>query len=262
MTSLVFEKLTQALGANETWRIGIAADFMRIETAQSAVTVRLLLGGRVLGEMANVQAGDYARVLFDEIQIVNGGTAQTVTIQIAGGGVGSDRVVGAVSVLGTVGIAGEVSVINGEAARVESDKAFIGFVTQGAAAGVYSIAQLYNPAGSGKACWLSKITLRTTSASDFNLYSHNAALAGLYGSGVSKRIRTAAQASAAQLRMQQNASPFGNMFMQIAVPNPSDSKDFPFQEPLKIEPGYSILVMPGSVNVPIYASFQWTEEVF
>src|SRR5687767_12346484 len=99
MSNLVFEKLTQSLAANETWRLRIAADYFRIAASSWPLTVRVSKDNRELGSMSNLQAGDYVNgVPFDSVEIINGANAQSVTVQLAGGGVGSDRVLGEVSV--------------------------------------------------------------------------------------------------------------------------------------------------------------------
>ena len=151
MSELVCEKLTQTLAAGAQWRVGVAGDFFRLAVAPYSVSVSLLVGNRIIGTMAGMLAGDYVKdIHFDGILITNGTTAPDVTMQIAGGGAGSDRVLG------------EVSVINGELARVKAGMCFTGANYSAPVAGQYSLCQLYNPAASGKNVILNKITAYCT----------------------------------------------------------------------------------------------------
>jgi hypothetical protein len=137
--SLVFEKLIQTLAAGQVLKIGIAGDFFRLAGALWPVTVSLMKGGQIIGTMSNVLAGDYVNGIdFDQIWVTNGATAQAVTLQISGGGAGSDRVIG------------EVSVIDGGKFRTLNSQAFVHSANVQASAGVNPTSILFNPAGSLK----------------------------------------------------------------------------------------------------------------
>lgn len=161
MSGLVFEKLTQALQAGQVWRLAIAADFFRIAAAAWPVKVRIMKAGRILGEMDGWQAGDFVRdVEFDAVEIEAGGIAQAVTVQIAGGGVGSDRVLG------------EVSIIDGARADTQAGKAFIFYSTATGAAGERPAVQFLNPAGSGKTASIKRILLSSSFATNIGFGSY------------------------------------------------------------------------------------------
>lgn len=246
--SLVFEKLAQSLSAGQRLPLNIAGDFFRLSAAAYPVSVSLLKNQRIIGTMQNLLAGDYVNgVEFDGVIIDNGATAQDVTIQIAGGGAGSDRVLG------------EVSVINGELARVKAGACFIGPVNQAGVAGQYSYTELWNPAGSGKNLILNKISAQClTAAVSLYVARHNAALATLAGNGISKI--TSGGTGAAELRAGTNAVLVGAPMGYFAIAAASDSKDFDFSEPLIIQPGAGVLVNTLLFNVNLSATFQWIEE--
>lgn len=158
--SLVFEKLTQTLSAGQVWRLTIAADFFRIAAAAWPVKVRILKAGRILGEMDGWQAGDYVRdVDFDAVEVEAGSIAQTVTVQIAGGGVGSDRVIG------------EVHVIDGSSSTSRAGKAFYGELSKTSAAGMFPVVEFWNPAASGKVQVITKIMVSSSVSGNMNVRS-------------------------------------------------------------------------------------------
>lgn len=244
MSNLVFEKLAQSLGASAVWRLGIAADFFRIVESAWPVKVRILKAGRILGTMEGWQAGDYLRgVDFDAVEIENGANAQAVTVQIAGGGVGSDRVIG------------EVSVIDGGMARTKAGVAFIASEYISTSAGNYGHVQLWNPAGSGKRLIVEAINASLGSASTIALCKHNARLAAPIVVPESKRIG-GADVSVAEVVEYQAASVAGSSFWTVLGQNVVEKRFF---EPVVIEPGNSILVR-SLAGVGVNCAFEYYEE--
>lgn len=245
--SLVFEKMAQALSANQQIKHSIAGNFLRIAEAQYPVTIEILSGNRVVGSMTNMQAGDYVRDFeFDGYVLTNGAAAQNVTLQICGGGVGSDRVMG------------EVSVINGELSRVKANSCFCGMGSSAGVAGQYSHVQIWNPAASGKNLILNKISALFVTNSGAGINVSSAPLTNLTGKGVSKYL--GGVASVGEIRNQTNAAALGTQVLNFGIEVSGGSKDFPFSEPFVIPPGRGVIVQCGGVNISIYGSFQWNEE--
>lgn len=243
---LVFEKMTQTLAAGEILRLGVAGDFVRICEAAYAVKVTLLKGGRVIGSMAGMLAGDYVRdVDFDAVWVTNGTTPQVITLQVAGGGVGSDRVLG------------EVSVINGELARVKANQCFMGVISNPQVAGQCGLAQLWNPAASGKNLILNKVSILAVAGGVFAIFRHNVALTLGYP-GMSKVASGAA--SAAEVRSGASAANIGSQYANFGVASANESKDFAFSEPFVIPPGWGIHTSVNTPNTAAYTTFQWIEE--
>lgn len=247
MSDLVFEKLSQALAASESWRLNIAGDFFRLSEAAYPVSVSLLKGLRIVGTMRNMLAGDYVRdIAFDGVIIENGAMGQNVSAQIAGGGAGSDRVMG------------EVSVINGEVANVKAGRCFVKSSGVGAVAGQYPHVQIYNPAGSGKNVILSKVTVFSAASIRFSLMRYNTPLATLSGAGYAKKASM--PDAAAVVRMENNVARLGVPVANFAIGAPETAVEVPFAEPFIIEQGGGLVISDWAVNHEIYATFQWSEE--
>lgn len=176
MSNLVFEKLAQALTAGQVWRLAIGADFFRIAACAWPLKVRILKAGRILGEMDGWQAGDYMRgVDFDAVEVENGSQAQAVTVQIAGGGVGSDRVIG------------EVSVIDGSRADTEAGKAFCFYSSGQGAVGERPHVQILNPAGSGKVVTIKEVVVSADVAGNISMFEYSTPLPTLVQKSKSKK---------------------------------------------------------------------------
>lgn len=250
MMNLVFEKITQTLAAGQQVISNIAGDFFRLSVAPYPVTVALLKNQRIVGTMAGMLAGDYVKDMdFDGVVITNGETAQNVTFQIAGGGAGSDRVLG------------EVSVINGEVQRVKAGLAFIGRSSITATAGQYAHCQLWNPAGSGKNIILNKMTVCSSVAQHFLGAFHNAALATLHVKGSSKLQGGAA--SVMECREEAPVTLVGNTQIfnfDIGAGVVGTSVDYAFSEPLIITPGSGFVLGSMVVAAQLSLNYQWVEE--
>ena len=248
MSGLVFEKLTQTLSAGQVWRLSIAADFFRIAAAAWPVKVRILKAGRILGEMDGWQAGDFVRdVEFDAVEIEAGSIAQTVTVQIAGGGVGSDRVLG------------EVSVIDGGKARTLSGNAFFGTLVAGPGVGFYSVAEIWNPAGSGKKLIVSQLAV--SSGVDCFLYVRGmtTALANDATSFGSKMIGAPTATVAKFKRSSAEATIPGTPLMGFKV-KAAVTEWVSLREPIVIAPGVGLCTSPNIVNAEAAMAVEFIEE--
>ncbi|MEW6258035.1 MAG: hypothetical protein AB1592_18940 [Pseudomonadota bacterium] len=245
--SLVFEKLTQVLTAGEQWVIGIVGDSVRVSASSYPVTVALYSGGREIGRMSGMEAGDYARgVKFDQVRIISA-DAQSVTVQVAGGGVGSDRVTG------------EVSVIDGAGARTKAGVAFFAGASAGAAAGFYSGVQLWNPAGSGKRIVVSRIFAGTAAGpSLMHVRSMTSALSVLDSSPSNKLIGGAASVSQVRKSSSEATIP-GDLVMLFSMAS-SQKEAVELKEPVVLGDGFGLSVFVNAVNVTVTAAFELIEE--
>lgn len=247
MSGLVFEKLTQILAAGQVWRLAIAADFFRIAAAPWALKVRIMKAGRILGEMDGWQAGDYLRgVEFDAVEVENGATAQAVTVQVAGGGVGSDRVIG------------EVSVIDGGEKTSDSGGAFMGGAVASAAAGTYSAVQLWNPVGSGKVLILRRASFGHSSDTQTYMQWYGTPLSDLFGKAQNKKVGGAVS-SAELRRTSAAASIVGDGTLSRLFVKASENTEISMREPIIIEPGKGVHAICNIVNVMTGATFEFIE---
>lgn len=244
--SLVFEKLTQFLSAGQVWRLTIAADFFRIAAAAWPVKVRILKAGRILGEMDGWQAGDFVRdVQFDAVEIEAGAIAQTVTVQIAGGGVGSDRVLG------------EVSVIDGAIQTTRSNQSFIKSRQVTTTPGNFGAIGIWNPAGSGKEVELSRISTSATSAAGFSV--------GWYPTQLPTNIEKARSKlsggmnSSAEISNEIKASAFITDELFAVERSAGIEMTYQFKEPMMIKPGAGLVVWCASAGVAMRTFFEFVE---
>lgn len=246
--NLIFEQQSQAMAANYEWKIMMAGDFLRITDSTYPVTVSLIKGNRIIGSMSNYKAGDFVRDIdYDGVVIKNGANAQTVTLQIAGGGAGSDRVVG------------EVSIINGEISRVINGQCFMASIGRTAAAGQYPHAYLYNLNSNTKSLSVSKISFY---ANDLGMAVGigwiGAQPGGAAGSYTNKKI--GAPAPIAWILGQDLGVNTGNYFASVSCDVAYKTIEFQFSEPLLVGPGYGLVVSPSKTGVLFNVNWQWTEQ--
>jgi len=157
-------------------------------------------------------------------------------------------------------ITSTVQAANGELNNVNAGKCFVAQVPVFANAGNLSIAQLWNPAGSGLSLVLNKILFYTaTGPTAPGLLSHNAALTTLFGNGKNKKLGS--PDSQAQIRTQYSAAQIGTPLIYSGLVASGEATELVLSEPLIIPPGYGANAALTTVNVTINASFQWSEIV-
>lgn len=246
MSGLVFEKLTQSLSAGQVWRLSIAADFFRIAAAEWPVKVRILKAGRIMGEMDGWQAGDFVRdVEFDAVEVEAGAISQAVTVQIAGGGVGSDRVIG------------EVSVIDGGAAKTRGGKCFVYELTASTTAGNYGAAQLYNPPGSGVDLVVSKFAVSANVAADLFVRGCNYKI-GTENLKCVNKLVGGAQGAAVKTRKVDSPVQFLDPALFLAKVGANETVFLEAKEPVVVQQGFGVYVsaIAAGVVVVMFAEFE------
>ncbi|MCK9991396.1 MAG: hypothetical protein RugAbin2_02410 [Rugosibacter sp.] len=246
---LVFEKISQDLAAGQIMPLRIAGDMVRIASAQWPLNLELRKGGVSIGTATGVLAGDYVRDAgFDEVVIINGTVAQTVTVQISGGGVGSDRVLG------------EVSVLDGNGFRSLANLAFCGGGGGSAVASQYPYVQLWNPAGSGRRLYLSALKFSATVAGTVKAGFYNVPLTTLLGAVPSKL--SGGVVGVGELRYQASASLLlSGMSSTVSYIAASANLQKVFKEPVILLPGSGFIGTFGALGEALIGEFEYVEEV-
>lgn len=246
---IVFEKLSQVLAAAYKWDIGIAGTYLRLSACQWPCTVLLYKQGRVIGQMANMLAGDYVNgVDFDAVSVLNGATAQQIDVQVSGGGAGSNRVLG------------EVSVIDGGKVRSLASQAFSWANGSPAVVGQLGRSQLMNPVGSGKNIVVKAFSVSPASACTVSTHVLNAALA-TNGAAIQNAKYPVGNAPVAQSRYDSVVSATPSMrYVDVVQFAAAGISRIQLQEPVVLPPGWGITCECGSVNITINSTFEWVEE--
>lgn len=249
--NVVFEKLTQTLAANGVLRLGIGGDFFRMAASLWPVSVSLIKENRIIGTMAGVLAGDYTEGIdFDAVEIRNGATAQAITVQISGGGAGSDRVIG------------EVSIIDGGKYRTYSGQAFAWAGGCSASAGTYAKHQIYNPPGSTVNLVVKSFMVAQLAAGPVSVHVTNAALPVAGNNPVASKYAVGAASQA--LCKTENAASVTASPRFIDYPQFSGAGSYQkiLQEPVVIVPGWGLVFENIVINTNLNCSYEWIEEAF
>lgn len=133
---------------------------------------------------------------------------------------------------------------------------FSGYAVAPAVAAQLSIAQLFNPVGSGKEILVRLIFGNAAGAMGFTLATYNVALAALDGNGVN--LLSGGAAGVGELRHSSNAAVLGTGFGFMRVPN-VDGRAVGGDWIIELAPGKGIAVNGGAVNIQIEAWFMWAE---
>lgn len=158
-------------------------------------------------------------------------------------------------------VGGTVKVVNGEIERVKAGQCFWGCSSVGGVAGQYQLAQLWNPAGSGKKLVLNKITVYiSTGNTALGLLKSVSPLANI-SALVALNKDISLGVGVASLRGESSASIGGSPFGNVGVPVANQSVEVPFSEPILISEGSGIAVYSATPNVNMNCNFQWYEEI-
>jgi len=152
-------------------------------------------------------------------------------------------------------VTGSVEVIDGGKARTFANQSFIGFGSQGAAAGVNAHLQLWNPVGSGKNLIVERFTVSVDIAQTY-FAVNSAPITTLLSNPKSKL--SGVVSSVAEVRTYSIASPFTPLGGFTATPN--TSLIYTFAEPFVIQPGKGLVVWANATNAGIQSLFEFFEE--
>jgi len=200
-------------------------------------------------DVTKADPGDFAFVPdgFDRVEVVST-IAQDVTVQIARGRVGSDRVMG------------DVSVIDVSAERARNGSAFSYGTNLVSGAGLVPVIQLWNLPGSGKNLVVDELVVGLiTGAQDVVLVSTVAvALAALVASPNAKN-RSFVASVAAQIRIGTQALPSGVVIAFLPL-NVGVSFPVPLKAPVIVPPGSGLNVSRYQLVSDVAATFSYYEE--
>lgn len=247
--NLVFEKLSQPLAANQQLKIGIAGNLFRITTAQWPTSVSLLKNNQIVGTMAGMLAGDYVRDIdFDGVIVTNGSMAQQVTVQIAGGGAGSDRVLG------------EVSVVDGGKFRTLSNMAFLGIGAATGGAGAQATVQLFNPTTNTVNLYIESLLFSTPTAQQILIGINNAVIAGTISTAQSKQSGGVDSAVEIRANSVLVAAPAVAKTLLYTIVGANVAQVLNFREPIVIKPGYGCFLQTSVLATSLFSNFEFFEE--
>lgn len=250
------------LAANESREVAITGEYFELRNAVYPVALIELLdrSGGVVSRLENPEQSDFVRPgRYETVRVTNGPTAQTIKHFYGTGDAGSRRTSGSVQVIGTVGVTGDVSVIDGGKARTIAGNAFMLSIASGPSAGNISQIQLWNPAGTGKNIILKAFNLGAGAGGLMRSGLVVVALANIAAPASLSKLGGGA-AGAAQLRYANPAaSTLANPSLSFYV-NASDSRPIVLQEPIVLPPGNGYIIESTGVNVQIIGGYEWVEE--
>lgn len=231
-----------SIPAGGSFPLLVIGDYCKILTCSGALT----LTGDTFGTIGPILAGQGVEdspfqrlVLTDNTGAVNNGT-----ILIADNKFIDDR------------ITGEVSIIDGGKSRTLSNTAGFVLLAQAAAVGQYSHAQIWNPVGSGKNCYIENLILSSpTAAGTISLRSSILPLTTLAGSCSSKLITSVIPLI--ESRTEFNAGVLGSGLVSEYVSGVSIQTYHELREPICLQPGIGLIVSGNIVNYGITAMLEF-----
>lgn len=239
---------TLPLAANESREVAISGEYFELRNAIFPVTLIELLdrSGGVVSRMDNPEESDFVKPgRYETIRITNGPNAQTVKHFYGSGDAGSRRT------------SGNVSVVDGNKARTLANLAFIATAYSSALAANFSMAQLWNPVGSGKNLIVESLILGSTTAGSIGVRSNNAALTTPGVVPASKKFGGAV--GVGLTNNQQNAAQQGTQIYAI-FSAASTSIEKRFIEPIVLPPGWGLHASSSALNQDVSATFEYFEE--
>jgi hypothetical protein len=249
--------IRETFAANVAKAFNHPGSFFRVKrvtgfSAESLSCVFFKNGKRLDVDLLYADPGDFAIVPdgFDRVEI--GSTvAQDVTVQIARGRIGTDRVTG------------EVLAISQDMQLSLNALSFIGVQDQVALAGTTCPIQLWNPAASPRRLVVSKVWMlaRTGIAHYLTLGRSVAALTDLAAIQPSNKF-SGGVATVGELRytVVGGGSP-GSLMGIFALDVLNKSFPMKFEQPYVIAPGFGLTVCPAIINQASCVTFDYFEQV-
>lgn len=250
--------------AGETKHLG-SGNRLRLLNTTDPVTVRFFKNGtEIVSEAAeDVEAGFQGEPprpsnggsAFDDVTIESA-TAQTVKIFTTRGDSRYDRSVG--DVLSAPKLTQRADTPYGFDALTANGFCFVGVAQVGAAAGVNSIVQLLNPAGSGLVVFVDRLVV-SAGASTLQVCRHDAALLTLARTGKNRNVGAAdalAQVRTEQMAVSPADDPF---FANIDLADASPFEILFSDGPLRLEAGEGVIVLPVTQNLKCTANWFFRE---
>lgn len=247
--------------AGEVKTFLIQGEYVEVLEALYPIDVAMMdRSGAQLSVMRNAEASYFSRPGKYEVVQVTSASAQTVRLFIGSGDAGTRRTSGQVQVIGTVGVTGDVSVIDGGKARSLEGGAFAWAHGSAAVAANYSRLQLFNPVESGKNTIVKAFKITTAAATTVFVHAQNAQHTSNVGAlpnskypgGVVPLSQARFESSGALIVSPImvdyiNAAGIGTMALVM-------------QEPVVLRPGWGLTIENATINQRIDASFEWFEQ--
>lgn len=261
---------TLALAAGVPVDIHIGgAEFFLLDSAPSGGITVDFFGSGNLSRNERIESGiegTWARVRdgFASLRLTSV-AAQNVRFYVARGEVGVNRFSGSSDVTDRAARLLGIANLDPLDARnflfgddeVRGGRSFIGTTQPGPVAAQVAIAQLFNPALSGKILYLERMLKVTSVADRLFVKSHNVALVALIMQGANKSIGGAAGVGA--VRGGTVAAGAGATIGRTvqAVNAPYTHEFFP---PIRIPEGFGVHSESAAVNTAVDVTFEWREE--
>ncbi len=245
------EILSAAFSAGEIKTYAFTGGYFELIDCPYPVTVTLIgLDGAIKGVMRNAEASFY--LTRGDYQTITIESPQAQTLRFAYGS----------SEAGTRRTAGVVQVVDGGKARTLASNTYLASAASGAAAGLYSHCQIWNPIGSGKNIVIQQVIMGIVvsggGAAAATLRPTAAPIATLQASPQSKLINAAT--GVAQARAEQSAAPLGAA--QLAGFSIQSLVPFVYRmtEPVVLRPGSGLLMAVLQVNTSAELNAELYEE--
>lgn len=237
------------LEANGSQSIDVAGKFFKYKSGTGVIRVRMTSGGYV-----DLMPGQGVwNVEFSSITVQDKTGAANTGIVLAGWfDFRDDR------------ITGTVDVVDGGRTRTLAGQAFMSWANLGAgAAGLNSVHQLWNPAGSGKNIVIEQIQISSPAGGFAGVAFWNLPITNLVaangGSGTSKK--NGIGTSVGQRRTEHTGVvPYAPNLFSTALAA-GVNFDRKFNEPVLLTPGMGLCIFHGSTATEIAVGYEWFEEL-
>lgn len=233
-------------GQSKTYKTPGAMFLLR--SAFFPVDVQLYRNGKRLNsDLDQALSGDGAVPPggFNQVEITSSET-QTVSFWIVPGAIFSQR------------IAGEVSVVDGGAARTLAGQSFSGSASEGPVSAQFSYVQLWN-ASTTHRFLVYRIVLSTPAAQRMKL-THGALALTTVGSAPENKMTVGSQSPNAQMRGQSSAGNIGNFLGSVGFVGASNPILLESNDPYIVGPGNGLIVGGETLNTAVNAFFDFREE--
>ena len=230
------------VGPNQSQHIDVVGTFVKYKGGAGTIRVRLNGGGYI-----DLLPG----------QGVNGVSFTSIDIQDRTGAQNVGTILAGIYDFRDDRITGTVDVVDGGKARTLANMAFVagvGLVGQG---GLYSTAQLWNPAGSGKNIVVEVFEMTSPEGGYIAWEFTSAPLATFVDNGRSKKPAGAPSASQTR-RESKGAAVNGSIGVFITAGNNLIQKRY--IEPIVLPPGYGLNVGHTAANSGLTVYFEYFEE--
>lgn len=234
------------LTAGQSQTIDIAGRFFKYKSGTGVIRVRASAGGYV-----DLLPGQGVwNINFTSLTITDKSGAANAGVLVAGEfDFRDDRIVGT------------VDVVDGGKSRTLSGNAFASAVLGQPVLAKQSTCQLWNPVGSGKNVFISKLFLSTQIQGIINIGTNNAANAATAGGVPSSKRASGGVPIARQYADAVTGSPAGFQYLGQVILTPNLPFIYQLAEPVMLSPGYGMCTWHNTIDTPqLSTTFEFIEE--